>query len=215
MRALPLSLLLFTACPPATLEIDEPASSLDLSLSVIDTAASPADGKVGIVVQISKGGEVADLGSNAAVGCNGVPLSFGGIGYEARVPLVAAGGKYTITHTRTGVTTSVSATAPPRPVVLTPTAGSMISRASKLTLTYQAAAGTSVRAAASDGMTSVGGPDEDDSGTYTGLDVSALRAGPGTITLTRDQNVNVEGAGFRTATSTFTISSIDVAVTWK
>ncbi len=215
MRSLVPLLALLAACPPSTQEVDQPAASLDVILSVIDTTANPFDGKVAVVAQFSFNGDSVDLGGNATVACNGVPLTFSGIGYEGRVPLLAAGASYTFVHLRGGKSTSATVIAPPRPVLLSPMAGATVTRSSSLTLTYQAGSGSSVRASASDGTTAVGGDDEPDTGSYTGLNVTSLRAGAGTIGLTRDLPGTLQPTGFRSAHTELTTGSIDVAVIWN
>jgi hypothetical protein len=215
MRALRLLVIACAACPPSTQEVDAPASSLDLVLSVVDTTATPSDGKVAVLAQFSKDGPTADLGAAAKVTCNGVALTFGGVGYEGRVPLVPPGGSYGFVHLRAGTSTTATVIAPPRPVVLSPGAGSAVTRTRSLTIHYQAGAGSSVRATASAGMTAVGGSDQPDSGSYTGLDVTSLRAGAGTVGIVRDLPATLSGTGFRSAEVTFTVASEDVAVSWN
>jgi hypothetical protein len=212
MRALRLVLLVLAACPPSVDETDRPAAMLTAALVVLDTSAAPSDGKVAVIAELAYNGTVVDAGGNATVSCNGVPLGFGGIGYEGRVPLAAS---YAFVHTRAGVTSTALVTAAARPVVTAPASGDLVTRTSSLTVRYQAGAGARVRATASDGATAVAGSDQPDTGTYTGVDTSGLRPGAGTVGVTRDIEAVLTGTGFASARSTVTTSSVDVPVTWR
>jgi hypothetical protein len=213
MRALPLALLL-AACPPSQQEVDEPAANLDLSLAVVDTDPTPADGMVAVIAQFELSGEVVDLDGAATVTCNGVALENSGIGFEGRVPLLAAGGSYTFVHTRRGTATTVTVSAPPRPVVVTPAAGAHVTRTKSLSVTYQPGSGSGVRASAGDDTTGVLGSNQPDTGTYTGLDVTSLHPGAGTVGIIRDVATTPAGTGFKSARSTVSVASVDVPVTW-
>jgi hypothetical protein len=193
--------------------VDLPASDLDVKIAVLDTSQTPSDGKVPIVVQFVNAGRFVQLASNAAVTCNGVAMSFNGLGYAARVPLVAVGGTYQCAHARNGQTTSASVTVPPRPVFVSPTQNASVARSTSLTITYVADSGTGMRASAGDGTTGLSGNVQPDNGTYTGFDVSTLKAGPGSIGLTRELKFTPSGTGFKSAEVTYS-SGADINVTW-
>ncbi len=197
--------------PPPT--VDLPAANLSVKITVIDTDANPSDNKVPIVVQFFQTGTFVRL-SSADVACNGVALAWNGLGYAERVPMVAVGGVYHCTHTRAGVTTSVDVTVPPRPVILSPASGAAVNRSANLTITYAPDGGTGMRASAGDGSTGLGGNVQADSGTYSGYDVSSLKAGPGTIGLTREFTFTPSGTGFASAEIAYSSGS-DIAVTWN
>ncbi len=211
-RLLPGLLAILAACNPPPV-VDVAASNLDLNISIIDTDASPSDGKVPIIVQFFLNGTYVQLASNATVTCNGVTLTFGGLGYAERVPLVSVGGTYNCAHTRNGVSTNVSVTVPPRPIFTSPSQGASVARSSNLTITYVAGSGSGVRGSAGDGSTGLGGNREPDNGTYTGLDVSSLKAGPGSIGLTREFTLTPSGTGFKSVKISYSSGS-DIKITW-
>jgi hypothetical protein len=205
-------LLLLTACTPPPV-VDLPASDLDVKLAVIDTDASPSDSRVPIVVQFFSAGRFVELAGNATVTCNGVTMSWNGLGYAARVPIVAVGGMYQCSHVRNGVTTTASVTVPARPVFVSPTQNATVARSTSLTITYVPGSGTGVRASAGDGTIGRGGNVQPDNGTYTGFDVSSLNAGPGSIGLTRELTIVASGTGFSSAEFEYSSGS-DINVTW-
>jgi archaellum component FlaF (FlaF/FlaG flagellin family) len=198
--------------PPAT--VDTPASNLDLKVTIIDTDPNPSDGKVPVVAQFLLNGAVVQFGSSAQVTCNGVTLAFNGVGNAERVPMVAPGGTYSIVYTRGGTPTTLNATAPPRPTIVSPTANSTVTRSSSLTITYVSDGGAGVRGSAGDGSTGLGGNQEPDNGNYTGFNVSSLKAGPGTLGLTREFQNTVGGTGFKSAQVTYNVGS-SIKVTWN
>src|SRR5215510_2143483 len=81
---------LATGCPPPQV-VDAPASGLAISSTVLDLSP-PGDGKVAVVVQFFQAGKFVQLADSNTVTCNGVMLSWNGLGYAERVPVVAAGG---------------------------------------------------------------------------------------------------------------------------
>jgi len=208
-----IGLAFLIACqPPAT--VDKPASELAVKLTVIDTDETPSDGKVPVVMQFFFDGKYVKLASNATVTCNGVTLTDHGLGYAERVPIQSVGGTYTFQHSRGGVNTTVSVTAPPRPVFVSPTAGLSVPRSSNLTISYVAGSGSGIRGSAGDGSTGKGGNLQPDNGTYSGFDVSDLNAGAGTIGLTREfTDIHTGGSGFSSVESKYSSGS-DINITW-
>lgn len=204
----------FSACqPPAT--VDEPASALAVKLTVIDTEATPSDGKVPVVMQFFSGGKYVKLAGSAAVTCNGVTLTDHGIGFAERVPIQPPGGVYTFQHSRGGVNTTVSIMAPPRPVITSPTAGATVARTNNLTISYVAGSGSGIRGSAGDASTGKSGNVQPDNGAYTGLDVSTFQAGAGRVGITREfENIHSGGSGFASVESKYSSGS-DINVTWQ
>lgn len=211
-----LSGLFLGACmPPPTTDL--PASDLNVKITVIDTAENPSDGKVPIVVQFVSNGRVVALASNATVTCNGVAMSWNGlvVGYAERVPIVAVGGTYSCAHRRNGVTTTANVTVPSRPVFVSPAQGDLVTLSKNLTIKYIPADGTGVDAGAGDGVTGIEqNIFEPDNGVYTGLDVSPLRGGPGSINLIRKFEATPSGTSFRSVQITYHSSS-RITVTWQ
>lgn len=203
---------MLAACNPPPV-VDVPASNLDVNISIINTEASPSDGKIPIIVQFFLNGTYVQLASNATVTCNGVTPTFGGLGYADRVPLVPVGGTYNCTHTRNGIITNVSVAVPLRPVFISPTQGATVARSSNLTITYVAGSSSGVRGSAGDGSTGLGGNLETDNGTYTGFNVSSLKAGPGSIGLTREFTFTPSGTGFKSVKISYSSGS-DIKITW-
>jgi len=207
-------MFVFSACqPPAT--VDEPASALAVKFTVIDTEATPSDGKVPVVMQFFFGGKYVKLAGNASVTCNGVTLTDHGIGFAERVPILPPGGAYTFQHSRGGVNTTVSIAVPPRPVITSPTAGASVARSSNLIINYVSGSSSGVRGSAGDASTAKSGAVQPDNGTYTGLDVSTFQAGAGRVGITREfENIHSGGSGFSSVESKYNSGS-DVNVTWQ
>ncbi len=221
-------LLLFPACRP-TVTVDVPASELDMHINVFDYDENPSDGKVLVVAQFFYGDAYAKLGGTARVSCNNVPLSIdalGGIGYAARVPLVHAGGAYTFTYSRNGASASVGIVTTERPLFVSPTEGANVTRSENVTIQYQRGNGSSVQGRAQGrktgaGSVSVGAGDQQDNGTYTGLNVVSTSgvgqfgSGAGKISLTREYvDRHTGGAGFHSVKSTYTSGS-EINITWR
>ncbi len=207
-------MVIFIACqPPAT--VDEPASALAVKLTVIDTDATPSDGKVPVVMQFFFDGKYVKLAGNASVSCNGVTLTDHGIGFAERVPILPPGGAYTFQHSRGGVNTTVSIAVPPRPVITSPTAGASVARTSNLTINYVAGGGSGIRGSAGDASTGKSGAVQPDNGTYTGLDVSTFQVGAGRVGITREfENTHSGGSGFSSVESKYSSGS-SVNVNWQ
>jgi hypothetical protein len=200
--------------------VDKPASELGVFISVPDVAEAPSDNKVPVMVQFSFDGKVVYLASNVGVFCNGTTLPNEGLFYGARVPIVSPGGNYNIVHKRGGVNTAVNITVPQRPVFTSPTGGATVARSSNLTVTYVPGTGSAVDISASGnkaggGTTSAKAGGQPDTGTYSGLDVTAFEAGPGGLSLIRVyENIHAGGAGFASVKSTYRSGS-HIDVTWQ
>jgi hypothetical protein len=195
--------------------IDAPASSLDLTVSVLDIDETPSDGKVIVVMQFFQGGKVVQLASNISLSCNGVPLTWNGLvgGHAERIPIQGVGGTYMCLFSRGGTNNSATVTVPPRPVFSAPTiAGALLSRTSNFTIHYVAGTGTSVRGNASDASTSTNNSQPDD-GTHDGLDVSGFAPGPGTLSITRTLEGVLSGTGFLSAKSHYDTNK-QATITW-
>jgi hypothetical protein len=202
------------ACGPTPVA-DPAASSLSVTITVVDTEDPPSDGKVPIVVQFFTGSTMVQLASTTGVSCNSVGMTWNGLGYGARVPLASPGTTYSCTHTRNGVNSTTTLTVPARPSILTPTNGASVARTSSMTITYVADGGTGMRAVASDGMTAQGGAHEPepDNGTFTDLDTSGMQAGPGTLGIVRELSFAGSGSAFQSVTVKYSTGA-HVNVTW-
>ena len=201
------------SCPPPAV-VDEPASNLTATVTVVDVDETPSDGKVPIVIQFFKAGKYVQLASGATVTCNGVNLPLGGLGYAERVPIVAPGGSYNCLHSRAAVNSPINITVPARPVITAPAAGSTVTRSNNLTINYAADGGSGIRGGGGTSSTSQGHDLQNDTGTYTGLDVSGLGAGPGTVYITREFTSNIPGTGFISVELKYS-SSKSINVTWN
>jgi hypothetical protein len=187
--------------PPAT--VDEPAGNLEVKAAFIDVDESPSDGKQPVIVQLFRGGAFVQLAGTAMVEANGVPLTWNGIGYAERVPLVPPGGAYTISHRRGATVTRMNVTVPPRPVITTPAAGATVARSPTFVITYPPGGGTSVRPGVAGPATSRSGAAQPDDGTAT-IDASDVGTGPGSVSLVRDVEGTVSGTGFAAARFVYT-----------
>jgi hypothetical protein len=194
--------------------VDVAASELAIRPSIIDSDPAPSDGKVPVVVQFTRGNAFVQLAASNTVTCNGVALSWNGLGYAERVPIVPAGGSLAVVYARAGVSTQVSVAVPVRPAVTSPASGAVLPRTPSLAIGYPAASSAGIRPGASDGATGLSGAEQPDTGTAT-LDVSKLRAGPGTVDISRRIVTSSAGAGFASVQITYSISSPAIHVTWQ
>ncbi len=207
--------LVTAACSNPVSPTDTSPGALDVRISVLDVYPNQND--LAVVMQFLSGGKVVKFATGETVTCDNVALSFNGLtsGYAGRVPQLAPGGKFQFVYTRSGTQTTVAVTAPPRPAILTPAANANVPRTTSLTITYTPAGGAAVRGSASDASASAGSPGEQpDSGQYTGLDVTSLKAGPGSVGLTRILRYTDTSTAFKSVAVEYTVSS-DRPVTWS
>jgi hypothetical protein len=214
--SLMLLLVLISGCNPPVTPSDTSPANLDVSISVLDVDPNPSDHKVPVVVQFLFQGSLVQFNAGETVTCNGVSLTFNGLGYAERVPIQSPGATYSFVYTRNGVNTNVNVPVPQRPLMLTPQNGATVPRTNSLTVTYVADSGSGIEAAASDGATGLGSQGvQPDNGTYSGFNVSQLKAGPGTISITRKFNTTPGGTGFKSAKVSYDCASQNHAVTWS
>lgn len=195
---------------------DTSAANLDAVVSVVDMPASSGGTNL-VMWQFTYQGKPVRFASGETVTCNGVPLVLNELvsAYAGRVTRVPEGGTYQFTYTRNGVTTSLSLTVPPRVVFTYPTSGATVSRSNNLTVTYVPGNGTGVDAGASDTSSAVRrNVFESDNGTYTGLDVTSLGPGTGTIFLTRRFDTTIPSNGFHSARQLYDSMS-EISITWN
>jgi hypothetical protein len=190
-------------CTPPVV-VDEPAASLEVKAAFIDVDETPSDGKQPVIVQLFRGGTLVQLAGTATVECNGVPLTWNGLGYAERVPLVPPGGTYTIVHRRGAVTTRMVVMVPPRPVIATPAPGATVARSSMFVIIYPPAGGTSVRPGVAGPATSRSGEAQPDDGDAT-IDASDVGTGAGSVSLVRDFEGTLSGTGFAAARFVYSI----------
>lgn len=207
-------LALGTGCPQPPPSVDEPASNLDVTISVQDVEANPTDNAVSVLVTFAKGGNAVNL-SNATVTCNGVNLALTGSGYEGRVPLVAPGGSYTFQHVRSGVSTQVVLAVPERPRVISPMNGASFQRDVDLSVSYQVAGGSSVTASVKTRLIEASGGAQPDNGTATipKSQLSSLSAGDGTVSLVRLFDAALMDTGFHSVRVLYSTGAPSIAVT--
>ncbi len=203
-----------SSCNPIT-PPDTSPGNLDVKIDVLDEP-STSDGKNVVVMQFLSGGRAVQFTGGETVSCNGVTLTYNALffGYAGRVPIQPVGGAYTFVYTRSGTNTTVGLSVPQRPVFTSPTSGATVTRTNSLTIQYLPGTGTGVDAGASDGSTGIQrNVFEPDNGTYTGLDVSSLRAGPGSLSLTRKFETAPAGTGFRSVQTTYR-SVANISIVW-
>lgn len=204
-----------SSCNPVTPANTSPGA-LDVKIDFVDEPTT-SDGKNLVAIQFLSGGSVVQFGNGETVSCNGVMLTYNGLvfAYAGRVPIQPVGGAYTFVYTRSGVNTTVALSVPPRPVFTSPASGATVARSNSLTIQYVAGMGTGVDAGASDGSTGIQrNVYEPDNGTYTGLDVSSLHVGTGTLSLTRKFDNMPSGTGFHSVQTTYR-SVGNIAVVWS
>jgi hypothetical protein len=209
-----LALAALSTCKP-TPTVDALAGDLAVGIHVIDTDAHPSDGKVPIFVQFFRAGTFVQLAGNATVTCNNVTMTWNGLGYAERVPAVPIGSTYACVHRRNNVSSTATLTVPPRPTFITPGNGSTVPRSTNLTIGYVADGGVGMRATAGDGASAQGGAHEPqpDNGTFTDLDTTGMRAGPGSVSLVRELSLSGVGPAFQSVTVTYR-SGAQIQVTW-
>ncbi|MEZ4361717.1 MAG: hypothetical protein R3B48_16130 [Kofleriaceae bacterium] len=190
-----------------------PSNELDAKVTIVDSE-QPQDGKTPMVVQFFERGTLVELVDGASATCNGVALEWNGLGYVARVPQVAPGADYQLAHTHEGITTTLRVTAPPRPVITSPTPGALVPRSAATVLRYTAAGAVRVRASATGvGGGAVRGEPQDDSG-VANLDVRSLAVGAGTMSLTRELEGKVRDTSFHSASFSYAVEK-QVPVVWQ
>ncbi len=185
-------------------------------MKVTITDASPAkDGDAQGSVQVTQNGNVAHLPSGATLSCDKVALNYANASYAVCVREVAAGSNYTFAYSANGKASHFNVQAALLPVFIQPMPGSSVARASNVSVVYVAGTGSGVTVAASQGSNTVGGKSyEQDSGVFTGLNVSSLGKGAGTMTMTRRQESDVSLSGFHNVHSVYYIT-VAMAVTWS
>jgi len=214
---LPVSLLACGPTPAST----APARQLDVTLAIADDyryASASAS------MTFHRGSDEVLLLYDS-VTCNGVALHVvdsESTEISAGLPRVPAGDAYRCSYSVGGARATVAVAARERPDILTPRAWDTrlgwdrIPRARPLTVTYAAASGDGVRAAAYGPHNTVGpGPGwRADTGTYEGIDVSPLYEGWGSVVVTRRYTDTPAGTGFRSGQTTYDVfASVDVAWT--
>lgn len=193
--------------------VDLPAAELSFQPSILDDDAAPSDGMVPVVAQFYHGNTFVKLASGT-IACNGVALPWSDLGYSARIRVPSAGDSLVFVFTHSTATTQVTIRVPPRPVVMSPPSGAVLARSTNLAINYVPAISAGVRPGASDTMVGLSGSEQADSGVAY-LDVTGLRAGAGTVGLSRRYLTTSAGSGFQGVIATYTIASADVDVTWQ
>jgi len=108
-------------------------------------------------------------------------------------------------------------TVPQQPVFKSPTAGNHVVRATDTNVTYSSADGHSIQIIADNGPSrrvSANNDLEPDNDRYTGLDTSALDAGPGRITLNREYAPQVLAAASFHSASLNILAEATIDVDW-
>ena len=187
--------------------------SLDVEITA-DDKDDPIDGEIPVHMLFRLDGKIAEFAAGETVTCNGVSLTYAGLfGYSGSVPQVAPGGAYEFVYTRKGTAIKILLTAPERPRFTSPLTGTRVQRSNNLRITYVAAGDESIVGYAGDSTTGQEGSAQPDSGTYTGLDVTKLKAGPGSIGLIRKIVGTPLRTGFKSAHTTYRVSS-SIDITW-
>jgi hypothetical protein len=156
--------------------------------------------------------------------------------YYGFLPSVPAGGAYRCSYSiitvdylgrshKDGARAIVDVVAREPPVILTPHPGDHIPRAHPLTVTYAAASSAGVTAVAYDTHNAFSAYGlyyasrsnlylRADTGTYDGIDVSALSDGGGSVMVIREYTDTPTGTGFQSAQTTYVVvASIEVVWT--
>jgi hypothetical protein len=204
----------WTGCTESGVKaVDVPASDLVIEPTIIDADAAPPDGMIPIVVQFFRANEYVML-SSATLTINGVAVPYGSMGYTTKIPIVAAGGSITFTHTRAATTTQLTYRVPPRPTITSPAANEVVPRMANLMIGYVSGTGLGVRALASDSSLGASGVEQSDNGTAF-IDVTGLRPGAGSVGVARRYVASPSNTGFQAASITYTITSLPTPVIWQ
>ena len=193
----------FTGDPPENLEIQ--ARFIDVDM--------PSDGKIAVAVQFFQKGKFVDLTSGATIRCNGTELVHTQLGYSGRVTAAVAG-TYEVAHELEGERTVLKATAPARPVITSPAANAQLARTAEQVIQFTADGGGTVRATAIGPSGSVMGEPTQASSGMTKVLASAVGAGNGSLVLTREIEVGVDGTGFAAASYLYSIDK-RLPVVWQ
>jgi hypothetical protein len=195
------------------ISVDTSPGNLEVTIEV-DDRAEPAEGEIAVHMRFDTPQGSVDFQSGETVTCNEVALSYDGPrGYSGLVPQVAPGDNYTFVYTRDGKPAKIIVPALQRPVLTNPTVGAAVQRSSSLNISYVAAQGDSICVRADDGIMQTEGLPQADSGTYTQLNVSRLKSGPGSIELTRTVRGTPPRNGFKSVLSKYQVSS-SIDINW-
>lgn len=188
------------------------ADQLEIKATFTDVESS-SDGKQPVAVQFFEVGEYVNLRNGATIRCNGIELAQTSLGFIGRIPLMASGDTYKITHDLDGDVATLQVTVPARPAITSPAPGAQLPRTVAQTITFTAVSGSMVRSgAAGPGGTSAG-TWQPDSGMVT-VDATAVGAGTGTISVMRQLEGTVAGSGFAKAQFSYSIEK-SLTVVWQ
>jgi len=212
-----LCVLLAVSCTQPRRASRAPSDQLAATISIIDEP-NAADGKNICVLELKRGGAlVQSFGDGALITCNGISMVYNNLapGFAARIPAQPTGGGYAFVLTRGGVVTPLTVPAVERPQLTGPLPGARVPRRRDLTVSYVPGGGDHVVVAASDGLDAhrSNGQRPDD-GSYQNLDVTGLRAGPGTIRLTRTITSTPRSDAFTSTKVVYRIAAM-IDVVWE
>jgi hypothetical protein len=188
------------------------ADLLEIEATFTDLEAT-SDGKQPVAVQFFESGQLVDLRNGATIRCNGVELAQIGVGFAGRVPLLPSGEAYQITHDLHGEVATLKVPVPPRPQITSPARGAQLPRSAAQAVTFAAVTGSMIRLSASGPAGTSNGTWQADRGSAT-VDASALGAGTGTLSLTRQTTGTASDTGFAKARYSYSIET-SLTVAWQ
>ena len=196
--------------PPAV--YDGPASNLDVQITILDDQSSSSD--IPVIALFLYQGKAVQFGNSVQITCDGINLKKNGSIQGARVPKLPIGGKHSFAYSWNGSTTTIEITVLAPPVITSPTNQATVIRTNNLSISYIAGNGVGMRGSYSDGSTAIGAnPDVQlDNGLYTGIDGTQLKAGPGSVLVTREYEQAIANSGFKSAKYTYDTSSASIKV---
>jgi hypothetical protein len=187
------------------------ADQIEIEATFIDQESS-IDGKQPVTVQFFENGKLVQLRNGATIRCNGVELATIALGFGGRVPQEPSGGSYKITHELDGEIATFAIPVPARPTISSPASGAQLPRSAAQMVTFPAVSGSMIRLNASGTAGTSNGTWIADSGSAT-VDVTALGAGTGTLSLMRQMEGAVANTGFAKARFTYAIEK-SLTVVW-
>jgi hypothetical protein len=205
-RFIPLFLLIFlvfvSACDDHATQVIIPLSTapsaLNTVINITDTVQSHS---AQVTVRITVKGDsstIIHFNTQESLSCDNVSLNWVADrqDYEAKVSEQPVGGAYTFIYTNYGKPATIAVLAPQVPDFTSPTKDAMVTRSTKLIVSYQAPGAWQVQINASD---DAGNKTSVSVGKNTGsasIDTSSLVEGTGTLRLAADYNFIPESTDF-------------------
>lgn len=188
------------------------ADRIEIEATFTDQELS-SDGKQPVAVQFFESGKLVQLRNGATIRCNGVELAQTTLAFAGRVPIEPDGGIYEITHELHDELATLTVPVPARPTITSPAAGAQLPRTVAQVVTFAPVSGSLIRLSAAGPAGTKDAGWIADSGSAT-VDVTALGAGTGTLSVMRRVEGAVADTGFAKARFSYAIDK-SLTVVWQ